>query len=196
MTQSAEPPTTGAVVGAACRSLRGECRTAEVARAAQHAGLTRWTTGRIAELERGAVTPTLATLYGLTQTFADLLGRPVKLTELLPGDGPVSLGHDYVVELASIRKALSDQPIQPRQPEALSASEAVRRSFLDVDYRVAAELGLEPDRAAHVMAALWGRSFTDERDRRAGPGVTKQKRGVVGQQVKAELREAVSGGQN
>lgn len=196
MTQPAEPPTTGVVVGAACRTLRGERRTAEVARAAQLAGLTRWTTGRVAELERGAVTPTLATLYGLAQTFADLLGRPVTLTELLPGDGPVSLGHDYVVELVDVRNALSGKQIQPRQPEEVSATEAVRRSFLDVDYRVAAELGLEPERAAHVMAELWGRSFTDERDRRAGPGVTKQKRGVVGQQVKAELREAVSDGSN
>ncbi len=72
----------------------------------------------------------------------------------------------------------------------------MRRSFLDVDYRAAAELGLEPDRAAAAMAKLWGRSFTDERDRRAGPGVTKQKRGRVGLAVKAELREAVSDGQN
>ncbi|AYE95718.1 hypothetical protein C0J29_13800 [Mycobacterium paragordonae] len=196
MTRTDEPPTIAAVVGAACRSLRGERRTAEVARAAQLAGLTRWTTGRVAELERGAVTPTLATLYGLTQAFSDLLERPVTLTELLPGDGPVSLGHEHVAELASIRAALSGEPIQPRQPEALSASEAVRRSFLDVDYRVAAELELDPDQAAEVMAGLWGRSFTDERDRRAGPGVTKQKRARVGMQAKAELREAVSDGEN
>ena len=149
-------PTISAVMGAACRSLRGERRISEMARAAQLAGLTRWTTGRVGDLERGDVIPTLATLYGLAQAFADLLGRPVKLTELLPGDGAVMLAPGHVAELADIRNALSGKRIAPQQLDADSTAEAVRRSFLDVDYRVAAELGLDPDRAAAAMADLWG----------------------------------------
>ena len=120
----------------------------------------------------------------------------MKLTELLPGDGPVTLGADHVAELVDMRNALSGKRIAPQQLDEGSTAEAVRRSFLDVDYRVAAELGLAPDRAAAAMAKLWGRSFVDERDERAGLGVTKQKRGRVGLAVKAELREAVSDGEN
>jgi hypothetical protein len=44
------------------------------------------------------------------------------------------------------------------------------------------------------MQALWGRSFTDERDHRAGPDANPEKRGRVSRDLKSELHEAVNDG--
>jgi hypothetical protein len=77
----------------------------------------------------------------------------------------------------------------------------VRRSFLEADYRLIASLRMEVPgdlggftRAAVAMEKLWGRSFSDERDRRGGPGANAQKRGRISRELKAELKEAINRG--
>ena len=88
---------------------------------------------------------------------------------------------------ATVRERLATEPfghmrlIHPR-------ARKVRDSFLEADYRMAASLGLDLDRAAELMHALWKRSFSDERDRRGGPGANPQKRGRISRQLKAELK--------
>ncbi|MDT5370849.1 MAG: hypothetical protein QOC62_5280 [Mycobacterium sp.] len=66
--------------------------------------------------------------------------------------------------------------------------------MLEADYRMAKSLGLDRDRAAFVMSRLWGRSFTAERDRRAGPDANPQKRGRIARELKAQLQEAINCG--
>ncbi len=66
--------------------------------------------------------------------------------------------------------------------------------MLEADYRMAKSLGLDLDRAAAEMGALWGKSFTAERDRRAGCDANPQKRGRISRELKAELQEAINRG--
>jgi hypothetical protein len=44
---------------------------------------------------------------------------------------------------------------------------------------------------ACLSAALWKRTFSQERDRRAGEGANTQKRGQVTRQMRAELEAAI-----
>ena len=66
--------------------------------------------------------------------------------------------------------------------------------MLEADYRMAQSVGIAKEMAAAEMQALWGRSFTAERDHRAGPDANPQKRGRVSRELKAELRAAVKNG--
>jgi hypothetical protein len=44
------------------------------------------------------------------------------------------------------------------------------------------------------MAALWRRTFTAERDNRAGPDANAQRRGQISRQLKADLQEVINDG--
>lgn len=76
----------------------------------------------------------------------------------------------------------------------------VRQNLLEADYRMLRSLGLKLDEdgvldeAVRAMADRWGRSFTAERDRRAGPDANAQKRGRISRELKAELQEAINRG--
>jgi hypothetical protein len=47
---------------------------------------------------------------------------------------------------------------------------------------------------AAAMAALWGRTFTAERDHRAEPDAKAQRRGQISRQLKADLQEVINDG--
>jgi hypothetical protein len=93
---------------------------------------------------------------------------------------------------ANVRKQLAANPHGPKMISPRARK--VRDSFLEADYRMAHGLGLEFGRAADVMHRLWGRSFSDERDRRGGPGANAQKRGRISRELKQELSKAVGDG--
>lgn len=57
--------------------------------------------------------------------------------------------------------------------------------------RTSKALGIDTTRLADLSAALWKRSFSDERDRRAGEGANAQKRGQVTRQMRTELEAAM-----
>jgi hypothetical protein len=59
------------------------------------------------------------------------------------------------------------------------------------EVRVSKSLGVAPSTLADLSAALWQRTFSDERDRRAGEGANAQKRGQVSRTMRAELRTAI-----
>ena len=126
--------------------------------------------------------------------FSELLSRPVTLAELFAGDGDVSINADTSIKLADLRAALEGQPVSPpRRQKSSTVAEVgkTRASFLEADTRIAGSLGLDAYRAAELMTELWGRSFSDERDRRGGPGANAQKRGRISRDLKQELQEAV-----
>jgi hypothetical protein len=216
--ESAEPPTVATVLGQTARTLRGDRKAELVARAARLAGLN-WGTGRIADLEAGRVSPTLPTLIALCWAFRDLLGRPVELPDLFVGEGNMTLAPGVIVPIALLRKALDGKLADP--PAALSLARSgfpisglklkpsdvqgdklrrnsktqrVERSMLEADYRMAHSVGIAAERAAAQMQARWGRSFTDERDHRAGPDANPQKRGRISRELKAELQESIDRG--
>jgi hypothetical protein len=55
------------------------------------------------------------------------------------------------------------------------------------------ELGADRDRLVAAMAALWGQSYSAERDERAGRGANAQKKGRVARQLKADLKAVLNG---
>lgn len=237
MSESPAPaPTVAQVLGHNAERLRGGRKLELVARSARLVGLN-WGTGRIADLEAGRVSPTLPTLIELGWTFADLLDRPVRLSELFEGDGYVTLAPGVTVPVGLVRAALQNvelggesglsppssvqvarsgvpvagMNIKPsdiradrrrRAVEGLPSRELLRdprvqrveRSMLEADYRMAQSLGITAELAAIEMESLWGRSFTAERDHRAGPNDSPQKRGRISRDLKAELQKAIDHG--
>lgn len=181
------------------RALRGEHKTADMTRAARLAGLDNWTTGHLANLEAGRASATLPMLFALSGALASLLGRPVALTELLAGNGGerVAIGDNRTVTLAELRASMTGQAVgSPVKPRGRDRVTTVRMSMVDADTRAARDLGLTDERAASCMAALWGRTLSAERDRRAGPDANAQKRGRIARDLKTELREAITDGAN
>jgi transcriptional regulator with XRE-family HTH domain len=59
------------------------------------------------------------------------------------------------------------------------------------EQRTAKTLGVDPGALALASFELWGGTFTEERDRRAGPDANKQKRGQIARTMRAELAVAL-----
>ena len=59
--------------------------------------------------------------------------------------------------------------------------------FREADARACRDIGVTRERGATMMARLWGRTFTEERDGRAGPDANAQRRGQISRALKTEL---------
>jgi hypothetical protein len=217
-----EPPAPiASVIGVNAKRLRGHHKAEELARAVTAAGM-KWGTGRVADLEAGRVSPTLPTLLVLAQAFSDLLGRPVRVkTDLLAGHGRVKVTGGLVADLSAVRDSLSGAVNLPRpstvSPEqlrehvadtlpgmlaALSSQPAGRTELLWRIYndcgltedRTASALGIDLGTLTEAMADLWGDTLSAQRDQRAGPNASAQKRGQITRQLREELRKALADG--
>jgi transcriptional regulator with XRE-family HTH domain len=137
-------------------------------------------------------------------TGTDATVELAELREALSGE-PVDPGGALFIARMGLAGAVAaheqfaEHGIEP--PDVLTArlrehplAQQVKQGMLEADYRVAKSLGLDVDHAAVTMARLWGLSFTAERDRRGGPDANPQKRGRISRKLKAELREAISHG--
>jgi hypothetical protein len=70
----------------------------------------------------------------------------------------------------------------------------VLRDFSESDARMCKNIGVDQVLGAAAMAALWRRTFTAERDNRAGPDANAQSRGQISRQLKADLQEVINDG--
>jgi hypothetical protein len=70
----------------------------------------------------------------------------------------------------------------------------VLRDLNESDARMCKNIGVDQVLAAAAMAALWCRTFTAERDHRAGPDANAQRRGQISRQLKADLQEVINDG--
>jgi hypothetical protein len=70
----------------------------------------------------------------------------------------------------------------------------VLRDFNESDARMCKNIGVDQALGAAAMAALWRRTFTAERDNRAGPDANAQRRGQISRQLKADLHEVINDG--
>ncbi len=184
----------------------------------------RWTTGRISELENGRVSPTAPTLFMVSQALTQLLSRPVAVAELFADDGFAEVGQvgirttrvadafdGQVVELvvddlansdglmgaardhhAKMSADLASIPTAGKQPLELLMQ--IEKDSGEAEDRAANALGLRPLHLAALSAALWGRTYSQERNQRAGAEASPQKRGRIGRELRAELKEAASNG--
>ncbi|XTP33446.1 helix-turn-helix domain-containing protein [Mycobacterium sp. TJFP1] len=60
--------------------------------------------------------------------------------------------------------------------------------------RLARQLGIKLAQLADLSYALWNRTFSEERDRRAGPDANQQKKGRVSRELRVELERELNNG--
>ncbi len=200
------------VIGENARRLRGDATADDVAKAARRYGLN-WGTGRISDLEHGRVSPTLPTLAALALALGDVRDARVTLGELIASDQNIALttalnltsdqlrrflagGDMFEFALASPRDWIAELRDQwPARLHEVPAGALMRLlgDFGEPEERLARDLGLNRERLAAEMAALWRRSYHAERDRRAGVDANAQKKGRVARALKAELRTVLDG---
>jgi hypothetical protein len=204
------------VAGAQARTLRlaADKSLEDVATAARSYGL-RWSTGSVGDFEGGRATASLKNLLVVAAVLRDVTGRPITLVDLFAGNGSVDITDNLPVELSELRDMLAGQPVRmlpqqgvritvklsgppvPYWPEGVRGVDpSVHKRVLDAlsesDVRMCKNIGVDPFVGAAAMAKLWGKTFTAERDERAGLDANAQRRGRISRQLKAKLQELIS----
>lgn len=204
----------GTVIGRNARRLRGDITADAVAKAARRQGLN-WGTGRISDLEHGRVSPTLPTLVALALALDDVRypGPAVTIGDLVASDEPISLTTALDVTSEELTEFLSGGSIKRVSPRALLDAARVTPAdwpkrldgvpmgprlrlagqLGEAEHRLGRDLGLDDRRLIAEMLFLWKRTYSAERDRRAGPGANAQKKGRVARELKAELKAVLDG---
>lgn len=201
------------VVGLNCRRIRTDAGVTrnELAKVARGVGL-RWDTSKVRDFENGRSAPTFATVLAAAAALTRATGADVTLADLVstPEEVAVVLNDQLAPSGARVVAAVSGDALrldeddrfssmlaevhtQLRGRTASTVDDVKRRSGLDEE-RLARRLGITGEALAAESLRLWRRSFSDERDRRAGAGANPQKRGRVSRELQAELREAMSRG--
>ena len=203
------------VVGANVRRLREERNwtQGELARRCFHFNLP-WRRPTISLVEGGARE------LGMGELIVLAMVLNVTLADLFAGEGMVQLVQGLSGRLPEIR-TMFGQSAGDAHTEIKGLSEAIDH-FLDVDYgdylkrlsrakyadtvarvvadarqeaeqKAAARLGVTADIVSACAHALWGRSLTEERDARVGPGTSPQARGHVTRQLIADIQSHLKG---
>jgi hypothetical protein len=185
-------PSIAEVVGANARALRlgAEIKAERFAYEATSVGLP-WTTGRVGDFEHGRIPPDLGTIYAAAVALGRLIGRPVTLAELLATGEPVAVNDALTIGATALLGEIV--PVRGRLGGKGTLS-ATAVPVLETDYRMCRNIGVDRQTGVAAMVALWGRPFSAERDRRAGPDANAQRRGIVARALKAELKKAIADG--
>ncbi|WP_155849986.1 helix-turn-helix domain-containing protein [Arthrobacter sp. H41] len=213
-----EPEELAAVVGENARRLRieGGATMESVVKYARHAGV-KWTTARIVDLERGKLSPTLPMLLVLAHALKLATQNDVTLAALLQHDGMIRLNERTVLPGAVIERYVNGEPVffsirdQPEMVDRITRMlEGVEENlpsnlYLDEDYegfltsyglgdeRAAKSLGISKKDMMERAKDRWGHNLSTERDRRAGPDASAQKRGQITRTLLDELKKAHRG---
>lgn len=156
-----------------------------------------WTSGRVGDLESGRVLPNLETVYTVAAALGHVTGHPVTLADLLTTDQPVAINDQLTADPDQLHAAATGGPVTGECETNFRKFGAKVEAFIalrEADWRLCKQLGINREYGAAVMSQLWGHTFSDERDRRAGPEANAQRRGQVSRQLKAQLEEAISDG--
>lgn len=146
----------------------------------------------LAELveHQGAVelTGSLAIRGAALARFLD--GQPVKLTKRdVPALPDVDMG-----ELAAGVRRLADELPPSVGGVSTESVIAVDRRSGEAEQRLAKKLGVRPLTVAAASAYLYrGATASEERDRRAGPEASAQKRGRIAREISDEIKAVLDG---
>ncbi len=200
------------VVGANCRRIRTEIGITqdELALYARAHGL-KWNAAKAGSFESGRSEPTLATVVkvgmALQQAlvfaqFAATAGATkddpaipperidVTLADLLDGGGgSIALAEDLAITATDLANIARGEPFSSPKRQKLP------RSGL-AEQRLAKALGVSGSQLAELSSQLWGNTFSDERDQRAGAGANQQKKARVSRELRAEIERAIADGDN
>jgi transcriptional regulator with XRE-family HTH domain len=196
-----------AVIGKNARRLRttAELTLDQVSIAARRRGLN-WSESRVADFERGKVAPNLATLIAVCLALADVGCAHVTFQALLGSGSPVQVNDSLRLSSEQVANLLGGRPARERpSPEEVTTAinahwehlkasgflEAVAEVTGATEERTWKALGISRRELADLSARLWNRTFSEERDRRAGAGANAQKRGQVSRQLREELQAAI-----
>jgi transcriptional regulator with XRE-family HTH domain len=209
------------VVGRNCKRIRSAIGVTqdELAERARLVGL-RWTASAGGDFEAGRSAPSFATVLAvgmalqiaLEDTAEQRNETPqwgVTLADLLQGEGSVALTDRMSLPARLLAAACRGQIFAFADPQSTRewferARKAEGLVFADVgkvihlggltEHRLAKRLGMSTFVLASLSAELWQSTFSEERDRRAGPDANQQKRGRVSRELRAELEEALADG--
>lgn len=190
---AAEPLAT--LIGRNARRIRTEANLTldRVASEVSALGHT-WSHSRVAAFERGDVSPTLPTILVVCAALARLLGKDVTLADLTVSDDPVQLTEGLAAEASAVSAVLggaSAATIAPPDPFARpqDSPEDRRVEFGTgrAERELAQALGEDLRLVSIASAQLWGKSYSEERDHRAGPDASPQAKGRISRTLKAEL---------
>jgi transcriptional regulator with XRE-family HTH domain len=200
-----------AIVGRNCKRLRVAAGLTQddLAQHGRRVGL-RWRATSVGDFEAGRSAPTFSTVLAVTLALQNATRRDVTLDELIAGDGMVALTDGIDVAAPVLAGACQGKPFRLSpgawKPKVRSASSSeihalvggVARDLLArsglAEQRLARQLGVSPTRLAATSSMLWGRTFSEERDHRAGPDDNAQKRGRVSRTLRTELQRALGDG--
>lgn len=188
--------------------------------AANRRGL-KWSESRVADFERGTESSNLGTLVTLCVALAEAgcteatlpallehAGGPIPLTEsfalfdkeiqaVLRGDtlkrskgAEASPGDDLAAGYPPITK-LWERNIADRLKVDLEKLVPVTHASGSTEERVRKSLNCSSTFLANLTTALWGSTFSAERDLRAGPDASAQKRGQITRMMTTELRDEI-----
>ncbi|WP_433670298.1 helix-turn-helix domain-containing protein [Nocardia sp. CA-136227] len=192
----------GQFIGHRARQLRVERGVTldAVAQAAQVFGV-QWRTGRVGDFESGRSTPSLSSvaIYCAALTLASQV--PVRLADLLDGDTSVRLDGGLTAPASWLRGFLTDELPSVEVATSRIISSASALDPLDVavsmgtglaDQRAAKSLGLTVGELTRHSMTLWRKTFSMERDERAGKDSSAQHKGQVARRMLAELKNHVT----
>lgn len=192
------------VIGENVRRLRGDKRMDDVAREARNLGLN-WATSRVSAIEDGRFKPTLDTLVVLAVAVGRAtIGTPLELEQLIQTDRRIEITGMFSMTPGNLARWVAGAETVKVHPgpdvsyEQLSTSVRAHlsnmRSFSEAENRAAKDLGLNPRQFIQAAHRLWGRSFTEERDSRAGTDPSPQKLGRITRVLKDEMRNETTDG--
>jgi transcriptional regulator with XRE-family HTH domain len=214
-------PDLATVIGENARRLRTSARLTldQVAVAARQRGLN-WSESRVADFESGRVAANLATILAVCVALDDLGCAKATPLELVRTARPIHVNDGLLLWSEDVAKLLSGRPlVRHVTPEHVARTFspgfttitspyemkismrypvsdptvliAVARASGAAEERVRKSLGISSMLLASLSAAFWRRTFTEERDHRAGKDANPQKRGQVTRQMRAELKTAI-----
>ncbi|OBA64710.1 hypothetical protein A5647_24885 [Mycobacterium sp. 1100029.7] len=211
------------LIGSNARRIRMEAGVTlnQVGIAARRRGL-KWNESRVADFEAGRVAPNLGTLAAICVALTEAGCNEATVPALVRSDAPVQINDRLRLQGVDLADLLSGRPITEPKPiwpitglsgGALSTLDrrelevAQRYPFKDsralqrviessgsTEDRIAKSLRISSALLANLSTAFWKRSFSQERDRRAGESANAQKRGQVSRHMRAELEAVINAG--
>lgn len=143
-------------------------------------------TGVVVGVDESAA-PTLADLFRTDADWVDVTGVLCPPGEDLPKlflGGIVNYGGATAEEWVELKGAI-------QHDDKFRAAVASHAGV--TDKRMARQLGMSVEDFMVQSIRLWGRTFTDERDKRAGAGSNQQKKGRIAREMRAELEKVRPG---
>ncbi|WP_156751692.1 helix-turn-helix domain-containing protein [Mycobacterium sp. E2497] len=202
------------VIGKNAHRLRkaAELTLDQVSIAARKRGLN-WSESRVADFESGRVAPNLATLVALCLALEDAGCADAALPELLRSEAPIQLNESLLLSSEQIVDLVTYQPgfrglpspewvtaaitagWEAHQESILAGASLIAGGITDApgatEERTRKALGISRAELKEWSTTLWKKSFSEERDRRAGAGANAQKRGQVSRELRKELQAAI-----